>query len=181
MTAGRVLLALVLSSSAAGIAFLAASGCTTDTTSTVDPGPTGEPTIELVSPMNGACVEVPNGPSPFVQLVAHVSQLQLSPPGTCTVAQCGHLRLSANGILVGGATSTTAGPPDGGYAVANLDLDLTRLPTVYGDIVAKIELIDDANDVDDAGSPVVPHDGGFERLSSSVTFTTRPSCADAGR
>lgn len=146
-----------------GLCLLAATmaaflcGCeddTTDTTETVDVGP---PTMELVSPVEGACVAIGDEPDTRLPFILKTSALYLRPPGICGDAvQCGQLLLWANDKFYQRSATNV------------IDWELSSVINRYGEFLIKIEA------VTDAGDPILDADGA--PLVATRTITTAVSC-----
>ncbi len=125
---------------------------TSDTTTTLEP-----PTLELVSPADGACVAIGSDPNAHVPFVLKTSYLYLRSPGVCgDAAQCGHLELWVNDEIVARFTSNV------------VEWDLANVADRYGDFQIRIVA------VTDAGESIVDADG--EPLVVTRTITTAESC-----
>lgn len=128
---------------------------TTDTTTTTDVDP---PTMELVSPTEGACVEIGTDPNVRVPFVLKTAWLYLRPPGVCgDSAQCGHLVLWANDKLVARASA------------AVIEWDMVTVIERYGEFKIRIKA------VTDAGGDILDAEG--KPLEVTRTITTAASCA----
>ena len=133
-------------------------GCTDDTTTDdtetthVDP-----PTMELVSPAEGACVAIGSDPNVRIPFVLKTSWLYLRPPGVCgEAAQCGQLLLWANDKLVERSSSNV------------IEWDMFTVIERYGEFKIRIAAFYDtgANILNAEGKP----------LELTRTITTAVSC-----
>lgn len=141
------------------------AGCSSDTVTAPDLGPTGNPTLTILSPTNGACIAVGSDPNATVSVQTAVTNVLLRPPGACAgIAQCGHLELTVNGV----ANSQSA--------ATSVDVLLRKLADRTTDLTVEITL------VDESGAPLLDHSATPRPLRAAVVVTTRASCAkpDAG-
>lgn len=123
-----------------------------DTSTTVEP-----PTMELVSPEEGACVAIDSDPNAVVPFVLKTTWLYLRPPGVCGDAvQCGHLQLWVNDKLVARVTSSV------------VEWDVATVINRYGDFQIRIVA------VTDAGESIV--DAEDQPLVVTRTITTAEKC-----
>jgi hypothetical protein len=164
--------AFVLSLCATAVA--AAPSCTSETTATAVPGcSTLEPSLAIVSPADGACVEVSGGDDAFIPVIVSTPNFLVRPPGTCSdCSNCGHVALTVNGLA--NNTSSTS--------VVDL-LFSGNIASHYGDLELTVTL------VDDDGNPwVFTPDGGtgsdagkttYGPLSQTVKITTKASCGSS--
>lgn len=158
-----------------GIAIAAAAlvACSDDPTTTIDPGPTGAPSIRFVDPASGgepACVSVGDDADTRVPLLVELEEIDLRPPGGCgEIAQCGRLALYADGVL------------NNETAVLAVDLLVYKLGDPYHDgaihegtgepdlLDVRVEVLDDETDevlLDREGDP----------LADSLQLITVASC-----
>ena len=154
---------------------LAAStmGCSDDEAASIDVGPTGPPSISFVSPASGGaavCVAIGTDVQGHVPLQTKTEELVLRPPDACGAnAQCGHLRLYANGIENNEAASEV------------IDLLLGKLADPYHDGAdhpgtGKPDVLEVRVDVvEDDGEPMLDHDD--EPLTDTVDLITVVSCS----
>jgi hypothetical protein len=134
-----------------------ALGCEDDSTSTTDGTVVDPPTMELVSPADGACVAIGTDPNVRVPFVLKTSWLYLRPPGICgDSVQCGHLELWVNDKLIQRASTTV------------VEWDMVSVIERYGDFVIRIAA------VTDAGKSILDADG--QPLELTRTVTTAESC-----
>lgn len=153
------------------------AACSDDETEATDVGPSGNPTIALLSPASSdpqpICVAIDDEPDARVPLLVETTELVLRPPGACGYyVQCGHLALYVDDVL------------NNESAVPAIDLLLRKLGDRYHDgstdlgtgepDVLRIRV----DVVDAAGETMNDHAG--EPLSDTVDLVTVPSCAGAG-
>ncbi|MCK6593396.1 MAG: hypothetical protein L6Q76_38045, partial [Polyangiaceae bacterium] len=110
---------------------LALLGCGDDETTT-----TGEtipsPSLSIVLPAEGACIEVADDPDARIPVQVVVSDLVLRPPGLCgSATECGHLVVRVNGVLNNVGAS------------AAIDVLHGKLASPYGDLEIVVEAVDD--------------------------------------
>jgi len=133
------------------------SGCedeSSDTTETTDVAP---PTMELVSPVEGACVTIGDDPDTHVSFILKTSALYLRPPGICEDSvQCGQLLLWANDKLYHRSAKNV------------IDWDMSTVIHRYGEFVIRIEA------VTDAGASIL--DANDKPLVVTRTITTAVLC-----
>lgn len=132
-------------------------GCEEDETTTTDAVVVDPPTMELVSPAEGACVAIGSDPDARIPFVLKTTWLYLRPPGICgDSAQCGHLELWVDDKLVTSASTTV------------IEWEMVTVIQRYGDFVIRIAAVtDDGKSIPDA-------DG--KALEVTRTITTADSC-----
>jgi hypothetical protein len=148
-----------------------ASSCVDETTTAAYTGATGIPSVTIVSPTSGSCVEVAPGVNAFgvdafvpVEISLGTTFI-LRPPGACLgLTNCGQVRLTVNGS-------------DNNVSAATIvDVDFSGFAVPYGTQNIQVELIDDQGDPwilpADAGAP----GSDFGPYTSTVTITTAASC-----
>ncbi len=123
------------------------------------------PTLALLAPLSGGCVEVAQGPDPRVPIQLAVQNIQLRPQGTCFfIESCGHVELWVNGRLNNASNGST------------IDLLLRN----FADREARFDV--EVRVVDDEGAPVLgPPAAGEEKgppLVAALSFETRASCGE---
>jgi hypothetical protein len=132
-------------------------GCTTDSTSTTAAATVDPPTMELVSPAEGACIAIGTDPNVSIPFVLKTSSLYLRPPGICGDAvQCGQLVLWVNDKQVQRASTSV------------IEWDLVTTVERYGDFAIRIEA------VTDAGKSILDADG--KPLEVNRVITTAETC-----
>lgn len=152
---------------------LAFAGCSDDPTTTIDPGPTGAPSVRFVDPASGpepACVSIGDDADTRVPLLVALEEIDLRPPGGCDgIAQCGRLALFADGVL------------NNETAVVAIDLLVYKLGDPYHDgtvhagtgepdvLDVRVEVLDDETD-----EVLLDHDGA--PLADTLQLITVPSC-----
>jgi hypothetical protein len=164
------------------------ASCTTPETTVVVPGcTTSEPTLSIVSPVNGACWAVSAGDDAYVPVVVSAGNFLLRPPGQCTGCDnCGHLRLSVNGVVNN----------DSATSVVDV-LFSGAIPDHFQTMKLTVDLVDDCGrpwqSVDggvacDAGPPDAGHpdagnvckvDGDCKEVCQAGTCTGDNACAFA--
>ena len=132
-------------------------GCEEDSTTTTDAVTVDPPTMELVSPAEGACISIGTDPDARVPFVLKTSWLYLRPPGICgDSVQCGHLELWVDDKLVERASTTV------------IEWDLVTVIERYGDFAIRIAAVTDAG-------KSIP-DADDKPLEVTRTITTAESC-----
>lgn len=132
-------------------------GCEDETTTEDEGVKVDPPTMELVSPAEGACIAIGSDPSARVSFVLKTTWLYLRAPGICgDSAQCGQLVLSIDGVQVTRAASNV------------IEWDVATVPNRYGQFQARIEALTESGEaINDAdGKPLV----------ATRSFTTAVSC-----
>jgi hypothetical protein len=150
----------------------ATMGCSDDQAAAVDVGPSGPPSVRFTNPASGGdpvCVDVPADDDVRIPLQVRVEELLLRPPGGCGVfAQCGHLALSADGLL------------NNESSVRTIELLMRKIAnrTHDGkpDASGQPDLLTVQVDVVSANGAVLLNDDG-EPLRDTLELITVPSCA----
>ena len=156
--------------SCASAAAVGLNACSSETTGTTDTTCSTEaPTLEIVSPAEGACVPVSDGPDAFVPVVVRAKHFKLVPPGGCNgCVNCGHLALFVNGTQNNTGVSSIIDV-----------LFQGKIPDRFADLELEVKL------VDDDGNPWQPPvDAGADSgttvegsvLAAAVRITTASSC-----
>ena len=156
-----------------GLVALAAAACSSESTTAVDVGPTGDPTIVFAAPSSEApqpvCVAVGSEEDPRVPLLVDTTELVLRPPGACGYyVQCVHLDLTVDGV------------PNNESPAPAIDLLLRKLADRYHDgspraddgqpDVLHLEVVAAGDD----DQPVSNHQG--VPLKDTLQLVTKPSC-----
>jgi hypothetical protein len=138
----------------------AAGGCSSDeeTKAATPTGPTGNPSLAVVSPSSGVCVDA----NSRVPVATVVTNFLLQPPGTCTVAQCGYLEALVDGVLNNA----------GSAPVIDVVLGEDDLPGDTLEVTVRA--------VDSAGVPFMNHDSPAKPLEARLTLHVGPNCDGAG-
>jgi hypothetical protein len=158
-----------------------AGGCTDETTtSTSDAGTTivaFDAKMKVLSPVDGACFPVPDGPDAAIPLTLSFTKADGQPatvylraPGFCTSipnALCGHVVVKVDGI------------ENNEGALPTVDVLLRKFATPYGTFAITVELVaDNGGTLLVAGANaagVVDLDAGIP-LQTSLTVHAQPSC-----
>ncbi len=156
-----------------------AASCTTTDDTLINIGPTGAPTLSVVSPLSGACIEIPDPKSLVgIPIIVNVEgTFFLRPPGACVgYNNCGHLLLEV------GPAGSDGGAPNAVSASSLIDLVPSTLAMPYGDLTLTLLLVDDFGNPwlitdNDAGLLPGEYNGPF---STQITIHTAPTCGDSG-
>jgi hypothetical protein len=175
MTMARAL-ACVYATFLGGLGAAAFVSCVDETTPPGYTGATGVPSISIVSPTEGSCVEVTAGVNAFVPVEVFLGSpadptFILRPPGACVgLTNCGQVRLKVNG-LDNNVSATT---------IVDVNFD-GPIASPYGTLKLEVELIND-----EGYAWILPPDAGtandyFGPYTATATITTAASCTgDAG-
>jgi hypothetical protein len=152
---------------------LGAAACSSESTTAIDVGPTGDPTIVFADPSSSdaqpVCVAVGSEADARVPLLVDTTELVLRPPGACGYyVQCVHLDLTVDGV----SNDESAAPA--------IDLLLRKLADRYHDGSPRADngqpdvLHVEVSAVGDAEQPVSNHEG--VPLKDTLQLVTKPSC-----
>lgn len=169
------------------VAIALVGGCGDATTTAIDVGPTGPPSIELVDPASAespVCVSLGQDAADLrVPMLVELGELVLRHPGGCgTLAQCGHLAL----FVVETAIGPDAEEPETGSvfnnesAVPSIDLLTRKLAYPYHDGTLQADGTQDylhirVKLIGDDGLTALDHDD--LPLADDVDLITVPDCA----
>jgi hypothetical protein len=123
--------------------------------------PAGAPSLAILAPADGACVEAGEAPDAVLPITLGPTNLYLRPPGYCSVisnVSCGHAVARVNGVY------NTAG------STPVLNLKLGNLANRFTDMTVAVAILkDDETPLinDDAGAPV----------TASIMIHVRKSCS----
>jgi hypothetical protein len=132
-------------------------GCEEETTTDTESVEVDPPTMELVSPAEGACVSIGTDPNARVSFVLKSTWLYLRPPGICgTGVQCGQLALWVDDTLVTRAATNV------------IEWEVATVPNRYGEFKFRIEALTDA------GKAIT--DADDKPLVATRTITTAVAC-----
>jgi hypothetical protein len=132
-------------------------GCEEETTSTTEDVTVDPPTMELVSPAEGACVAIGTDPDVRIPFELKTTWLYLRPPGVCgDSVQCGQLELWANDKLVQRSSTNV------------IEWEMVTVIERYGDFAIRIAAVTDAG-------KSIP-DADDKPLQVTRKITTAESC-----
>jgi hypothetical protein len=159
MKARRSLLAALLTAGA-----VAASGCSSETTSSSSTGDAGvrtvalDATMSIVSPEDGACFPLPPSPDPTIPITLVFRKADLTPAnvylrpaGACSSIigyVCGHIvvKVLTGSSGAGGAGGTDSGevePVNNQGATSTVNVLLRKFSDPYQDFKIEVALVDD--------------------------------------
>jgi hypothetical protein len=132
-------------------------GCEDDATTTTAAVTVDPPTMDLLSPVDGACVSIGTNPDVRIPFVLKTTWLYLRPPGICgDSVQCGQLELWVDDKLVQRASTTV------------IEWQMVTVVERYGEFMIRIAAVtDDGKSIPDA-------DGNA--LEVTRTITTAETC-----